>query len=567
MREDKNDYSINLNSDSNNPNFKIKETAEENNKIYNPLDANIIELKEIKDKINEKIYNPPDINKINAEENKNKKDAPPAINKIKVEEKLNKKDEKEKRYLPPNVIEVQEKILGIKNEKNNEKNDEDKGDLEYTFYQFFNDTGAIEYFVNLVLVLRKGKKIVMNLFAELRKYRIFEPYVTKHEKILFEKVLILYKEQILRDREKILQNLKEGKDINYLYLNDNENSDDNNNDEVPDEDTYNEIIEILANVKIETVYDDNNEFDLIQDVRIDDKFRKILNIEITQEKLDKVINILDKYDKNKKNSTDNNNKNINSSETLCGTLYNVCFKKAERSYYEGLNLHAGFIYYIIQNFIFLSSFIGITKSNGMGDSIGWIYAMIILLLCAVYIFRKLFFKKYDENFTKKECWIVFHLFNLFMLKSLMYIILYLILQDTILDPKPGNVFIGFFAVKNVFLIYCTVYFFVRDGLISYVTLTLFGIAILIISAFISMIYLFLKDVLIQFIMSVVGMIFFHIGINVARCKNALFVNKKLWNTLSIEVFQLTIILFPAMITTIFVLICLTFGYCISSLIR
>ena len=138
MREDKNDYSINLNSDSNNPNFKIKETAEENNKIYNPLDANIIKIKEIKDKINEKIYNPPDINKINAEENKNKKDAPPDINKIKVEEKLNKKDEKEN--LPPNVIEVQEKVLGIKNEKNNEKNDEDKDDLEYTFYKFFNDT-------------------------------------------------------------------------------------------------------------------------------------------------------------------------------------------------------------------------------------------------------------------------------------------------------------------------------------------------------------------------------------------------------------------------------------------
>ena len=563
MREDKNDYSINLNSDSNNPNFKIKETAEENNKIYNPLDANIIKIKEIKDKINEKIYNPPDINKINVEENKNKKDAPPDINKIKVEENLNKKDEKEKTLLPPNVIEIQEKILGKNNEKNNEKNDEDKGVLENSFYQFFNCTAEIEYFVNLVLVLRKGKKIVMNLFAELRKYRILEFYVSKPERILFEKVLILYKEQLQRDREKILQNLKEGKDINYLY----ENSDDNNNDEVPDEDTYNEIIEILANVKIETVYDDNNEFDLIQDVRIDDKFRKILNIEITQEKLDKVINILDKYDKNKKNSTDNNNKNINSSETLCGTLYNVCFKKAERSYYEGLNLHAGFIYYIIQNFIFLSSFIGITKSNGMGDSIGWIYAMIILLLCAVYIFRKLFFKKYDENFTKNDFWIFFHLFNLLSLKFFMYIILYLILQDTILDPKPGNVFIGFFAVKNVFLIYCTVYFFARDGLISYVTLTFFGIVILIISALISMIYLFLKDVLIQFIMSVVGMIFFHIGMNVARCKEALFVNKKLWNTLSIEVFQLTVILFPAMIITIIVLICLTFGYCISSLIR
>lgn len=149
--------------------------------------------------------------------------------------------------------------------------------------------------------------------------------------------------------------------------------------------------------------------------------------------------------------------------------------------------------------------------------------------------------------------------NLLSLKSFLYIFLYLLLEKIILDPKPNKVFIGYFAVKNVFLIYCTIYLFIRDGLICYSTLTIFGIVILIISALISMTYLFLKDVLIQFIMNVVEMIFFHIGMNVARCKEALFKNKKLWNTLSIEVFHLTLILFPAMIGTFFTLICLTFG--------
>ena len=128
------------------------------------------------------------------------------------------------------MIEVQEKIFDKKNEKN------DKDNLEDTISFFFNNAGAIEYLVNLVLVLHKGKKIVMNLFEELRKSRIFVFFISRHEKILFEKVFILYKEQILRDREKIEKNLSEGKDINYLYLNDNENSNDNN-DEEPDQDT------------------------------------------------------------------------------------------------------------------------------------------------------------------------------------------------------------------------------------------------------------------------------------------------------------------------------------------
>lgn len=71
-------------------------------------------------------------------------------------------------------------------------------------YQFFNDTRTIEFFVDSVRVLRKGKKTIMNLFAELRKKRIIEIRVSKHERILLEKILILFKEQLLKDREKKL---------------------------------------------------------------------------------------------------------------------------------------------------------------------------------------------------------------------------------------------------------------------------------------------------------------------------------------------------------------------------
>lgn len=55
------------------------------------------------------------------------------------------------------------------------------------------------------------------------------------------------------------------------------------------------------------------------------------------------------------------------------------------------------------------------------------------------------------------------------------------------DEHPNEIFYGYFSVENVFLLYCAIYFYVRDGLISYATLTLFGIAILTLSILFSMI--------------------------------------------------------------------------------
>ena len=54
------------------------------------------------------------------------------------------------------------------------------------------------------------------------------------------------------------------------------------------------------------------------------------------------------------------------------------------------------------------------------------------------------------------------------------------------------------------------------------------------------------------------MILLHIGINVARCKKSLR-KTVIWNTLNIEVFEWTIILYPAMIGTYIILIIVTFG--------
>ena len=567
MREDKNDYNINLNLNFNDQRIEIKGTAEDKNKIYNPPNVNTIKVEENLDEKNEKIYNPPDINKIKAEENKNKINEKENIynsldiNKTKFEENLDAKDEKIKTDNLEKLIEIKQKSSDKKDETKEEK------DSEFLEYQFFNNTGLIEFFVDSVRVLRKGKKTIMNLFAELRKKRIIEIRVSKHEKILMEKILILFKEQLLKDREKKLGEEvgKEG-NIEVQQIN-NENSDEtktDNNEEVLDDYTDKDVMEILANVKIETVYNDSA-FDTMQDILADDKFKKILNISdnISEEKMKEMNNFINNYYANKKNINDNNN--INSSKVSLETIYNVCFKKNENSYYEGLKLENSLIFYIIQNFLFLVSFKSISKPKETDDFTGGIFAVVFFALCAVYIFWKLFYRKYDESFTESNRWIIFHLFNLFLLKQMLFLYLFIVLVNVIQDEYPNKIFYWYISIINIFLLYCAIYFYVRDGLISYATLTLFGIAILTLSILFSMIGLFLKDVLILLIMCVVAMIFFHLGINLARCKDALLKNKKLWNTLSIEVFQLTIILFPTMIATFFVLIAISIGYFMSLL--
>lgn len=159
----------------------------------------------------------------------------------------------------------------------------------------------------------------------------------------------------------------------------------------------------------------------MQDILADDKFKKILNISdnISEEKMKEMNNFINNFSNNKKNINDNNN--INSSKVTLETIYNVCFKKDENSYYKGLKLQNSLIFYIIQNFLFLASFISISKPKETDDYISGIYGVIILWLCAVF-FWKLLYRKYDESFTENNCCIIFHLFYLFGLKGMLYYI-------------------------------------------------------------------------------------------------------------------------------------------------
>ena len=119
-----------------------------------------------------------------------------------------------------------------------------------------------------------------------------------------EKILILFKEQLLKDREKKLGE-KVGKELNIeLQQINNENSDEtktDNNEEVLDDYTDKDVMEILANVKIESVYNDNA-LDTMQDILADEKFKKILNISdnISEEKMKEMNNFINNFSNKKK---------------------------------------------------------------------------------------------------------------------------------------------------------------------------------------------------------------------------------------------------------------------------
>ena len=451
------------------------------------------------------------------------------------------------KYNPPDInkIKVEEKKENIYEGK------EDKEDKEENMKRFFEETGLIELIIDKIDILRKGKEKIMDLFAELKKKRGPKGYVTYEEKLLYTKILYLYRDQLKIDKEK-----KDKEESNDLYSGSDKNLDDINkkNDE---EIQVNDVFEILKNVKLSDVdikyltpkKEDNL---IISDNKINNdncNDNDNDNIDIFSNKLNKNIEGF--------NNPSFQRKRINSLGDCFRGMFNICFKKTNICYYEGLNLHMSIAIIIFQNLFYLSTFIGQIRTE-FEIPLPSIYMMIVIATDCIFIFYKLFFKRYYESFTKRTCCIVLHLIFFFLFKSFIYFILFLILKDVIENEEPNKIFIAFLSIKIVYLLYFSIYFFVRDGLIHYGFLTIFGIMIMCISVLISLFFFSLKDVIILFIICSVEMFFFHLGINIARYKKCL-QEKKLWNTLNIEFFEWTIILFPAMIGTFFVLTIATFG--------
>ena len=78
----------------------------------------------------------------------------------------------------------------------------DEEEKENNFKMFLNDTGTIEFFIDKIDILRKGKEKIMNKFAELKEKRGPDGLAIYEEKILLGKILYLYKDQIAKEYEK-----------------------------------------------------------------------------------------------------------------------------------------------------------------------------------------------------------------------------------------------------------------------------------------------------------------------------------------------------------------------------
>ena len=116
-----------------------------------------------------------------------------------------------------------------------------KKERDEKYYKFILDTGGIEIFIDKIYILRKGKKKIMDLIAELRKKRGPDGLVTEEEKILEKKIMFLYLLQMHETKKE-----KKDKKNDLLSNNKDKNLDNINKDD--DEEI--DVIKLLKNIKL-----------------------------------------------------------------------------------------------------------------------------------------------------------------------------------------------------------------------------------------------------------------------------------------------------------------------------
>ena len=279
------------------------------------------------------------------------------------------------------------------------------------------------------------------------------------------------------------------------------NNKDKNLDNInKDDDEEIDVIKLLKNIKLPDHDTSNkkNEDNLIksENIKIEDD-----NINISSKELKHGIQSFN-------NPSFSGNKN-NSLGNCCKGICNCLFKKVDHSYFEDLDLHKSIIIIIILKIVLLLIFIGVRiKSSTEEIPLGFVYTTIFCALDCIYIFYKLNFNKYDENFIERKCCLGFHMFMLFSFKELIYLLLLYILINVIQDEQHNKIFVACFAIKILYLLYFYAYFKVRDGLIHYGILTVFGIVIMCISVSILLFFFTIIDVRIVFIICSIEMFFF-----------------------------------------------------------
>lgn len=239
---------------------------------------------------------------------------------------------------------------------------------------------------------------------------------------------------------------------------------------------------------------------------------------------------------------------------------NQCFEKADTERYEDLNLQISFLIYFVQYLIYL---IILLTGNIKELPSFYIMYMIIIALSSTYIFYKLNFKKFDERFVNNTGIIVFFFIVISNFKGIIFFLIYLIIKEGFNNKNAFGIFIAFFCFKMVFLLINSFYFMVREGLVNYCIIFSNGIIPSLIVSLITFFCLSLLEFKILIIMCIVQILLFILGIFLSS-KNELLGDLKLWNTLIVDVYKLSVFLFPMFGIIGFCLIIWTFGaiiYC------
>ena len=450
-------------------------------------------------------------------------------------------DDRNKKYNPPDINNIKED----KEETNKEENDKD---FMEGIKIFLNDTSTVRYILDqLKAVKEEDKEKIMNLLSDLKEKREKKDEVSEQEINLAMNILFNYREQLINDyKTKLNKNIE----------NNDSNTDDNKIlDEIKKDkegginDNY---IFVLLKYKKINLYNNKGKFGY----RIEDY---LINFNNAQNIPNENIILYAEIIQNVKSS---HYPAVNCRD-IFSAIFNCCFKLGDRNDYKGLNLYIPFICYFFQNFAFIMLFY---SQDGKKHEVALpaIYMMILVSGFCIYIFYKLNkYKKYDDSCISKDWAIIISIILVFALKLYIYYFYYLAVKEILQNEEMNKLFIVSLIVKNVFLSYCSFYFFKFDGVVNYTTLTLCGFLYLLAGGLISLFWFSLKDVVIELILSFIEIITFHIGFNITRCKKLL--DKKAeWNILVIEVFELSLILYPAMYAAIFVLGIVTFGafFCI-----
>ena len=430
---------------------------------------------------------------------------------------------------------------------NNIKEENDKDYME-GIKIFLNDASTVRYFLDqLKTVKEEDKAKIMNLLADLKEKRENKDEVSELEMILAMNIMFNYREQLINDYK-----AKLNKD--NLNNNSNTNTDDNKIlDEIKKDkegginDNY--IFVLLKNKKINSFYNGKRIEDYLTNYNNTQNIPHE-NIVVPAERIPIP------------NNQSSHEPAVNCSE-IFNAIFNCCFKLGDRNDYESLNLHISFIYYFFQNLAFIMLFY---SQSGEAQEIALpaIYMMIFVLGFCIYIFYKLTkYKEYDDTCITNTCVIILFIYFIFIFKLDFYYLYYLAVKEMLQNTEMNKIFFVSLIVKNIFLSYCSLYFFIHDGLVNYTTLTLFGFVFVFAAGLISLFWFSLKDVGIEIILGFIEIIAFHIGLYIAKSKKLL-CKKKAWNTLVIEVFELSLILYPAMYATFFVLGIASFGafFCI-----